>query len=36
MGGGIRNTLEVSFKEYGVDIINRLIMGLELGIVVIE
>eukprot|EP00804_Cyclotella_cryptica_P000322 CCRYP_010229-RA/>CCRYP_010229-RA protein AED:0.41 eAED:0.56 QI:0/0.25/0.2/1/0/0/5/127/179 len=36
MEGSVRNTLKVSIEEYGVDIINRLAAGLELGIVVVE
>eukprot|EP00804_Cyclotella_cryptica_P005068 CCRYP_011504-RA/>CCRYP_011504-RA protein AED:0.41 eAED:0.41 QI:26/0.5/0/1/0/0/3/0/101 len=36
MEDSIRNTLKVSIEEYGVDIINRLAAGLELGIVVVE
>eukprot|EP00804_Cyclotella_cryptica_P030726 CCRYP_009135-RA/>CCRYP_009135-RA protein AED:0.38 eAED:0.46 QI:0/0.25/0.2/1/0/0/5/85/141 len=36
MEGSVRNTLKVSIEEYGVDIVNRLAAGLELGIVVVE
>eukprot|EP00804_Cyclotella_cryptica_P025737 CCRYP_002935-RA/>CCRYP_002935-RA protein AED:0.21 eAED:0.21 QI:163/1/1/1/0.33/0/4/437/175 len=36
MEGSVRNALKVSIEEYGVDIVNRLTVGLELGIVVVE
>eukprot|EP00804_Cyclotella_cryptica_P028433 CCRYP_014208-RB/>CCRYP_014208-RB protein AED:0.36 eAED:0.36 QI:78/0.75/0.4/1/0.5/0.4/5/0/168 len=36
MEGSIRNTLKVSIEKYGVNVVNRLALGLELGIIVIE